>query len=70
MDPCNMYFGGPNFLIVQDELMLAGGRMVWRSPYGRFPKTILALMSMGHLEPLLILPSGGDTNVRHGLSWG
>lgn len=56
------YFGGPNFLIFPDESMIAGGRLLLKSPYGFQMKTIVAKMDLEKLTPLLVLPSGGDTS--------
>lgn len=56
------YFGGPNFLILDDESRWAGGRMIALNPYGLFEKTVLAKMELDQLSPQLILPSGGDTS--------
>ena len=56
------YFGGPNFLVMPDQTMIASGRLLLKSPYGIQEKTILAEMTLGKLKPILILPSGGDTS--------
>lgn len=56
------YFGGPNFLILENGLFLAGGRVIALNPYGLFEKTALAEMDLQNLKPILILPSGGDTS--------
>lgn len=58
----NLYFGGPNFLIFPDGSMLAGGRLLLKTPYGLQIKTILAEMNLEKLSPCLVLPSGGDTS--------
>jgi hypothetical protein len=68
------HFGGPNFLILPDNSMWAGGRIVLNSPYGFFEKTVLAKLELFQIEPILILPSGGDSSypgmVYHdGLLW-
>jgi hypothetical protein len=62
--------GGPNFLVLPGGSLLAGGRA--HTPDG--PTTVLARMTTTSYEPLLTLPSGGDTSypglVFHaGLLW-
>lgn len=57
-----LYFGGPNFLVLPDQTMIAGGRLLLKSPYGLQIKTILADMNLKKLTPTLVLPSGGDTS--------
>lgn len=54
------FFGGPNFLILEDGSMWASGRVVYKTPYGEFPKTVVASMTLSNLFPVIILPSGGD----------
>lgn len=54
------YFGGPNFLILPDDRMLAGGRLIYHDSHKVLEKTVLASMDFNDLKPLLILPSGGD----------
>jgi hypothetical protein len=56
------YFGGPNFLILPDNSMIASGRLLLKNPYGIQEKTIVAKMTLDILEPFLVLPSGGDTS--------
>lgn len=56
------YFGGPNFLILPDQSMVACGRILLKSPYGFHAKTVIAKMTLNELKPILILPSGGDTS--------
>lgn len=60
--PTSHYFGGPNFLVLNDQTMWAAGRLCLTNPYGLFEKTVVASMSLEELNPLLILPSGGDTS--------
>jgi len=55
--------GGPNFLRLPDGSLWAAG---WSYPRGA--KTILARMSRASYEPVLTLPSGGDTSYP-GLVW-
>lgn len=56
------YFGGPNFVINEDGTMWASGRMVYKTAYGTFERSVLAVMTLKDLFPVLILPSGGDTS--------
>jgi hypothetical protein len=60
--PTSFYFGGPNFLALDNGEMWAAGRLMYATPYGMMEKTALATMSLKGLEPALILPSGGDTS--------
>lgn len=60
--PSAHYFGGPNFLILNENEMWAAGRLISDTPYGQMEKTALAKMSPSALTPSLILPSGGDTS--------
>ncbi len=57
--------GGPNFLRLPDGSLWAAGRA---SSPGEGPKTIVARMSRDDYEPVLTLPSGGDTSYP-GLVW-
>lgn len=54
------HFGGPNFLILPDQSKWAGGRVHFINPYGFFEKTVLASMTDKSIDPLIVLPSGGD----------
>ncbi len=61
--------GGPNFIILPGGSMWAGGRF---HPGG--PKTVLARFGPQTYEPVLTLPSGGDTSYpgfvwHEGLLW-
>lgn len=57
------YFGGPNFVILPNGEMWAGGRLVEVNPYGFYAQTALARMTTTNLHPELVLPSGGiDTS--------
>ncbi|HZT83657.1 MAG TPA: hypothetical protein VFA26_25735 [Gemmataceae bacterium] len=60
------YFGGPNFLRQPDGSWWAAGRRI----EGGKPKTVLCRLDVknGKLEPVLTLPSGGDTSYP-GLAW-
>jgi len=49
--------GGPNFIVLPDGAMWAGGRH-----YPGGAKTVLARMTLDSYEPVLTLPSGGDTS--------
>ena len=61
--------GGPNFIILPDGSMWAGGRR-----YGKEARTMLARMTLDSLSPVLELPSGGDNSYpgfvfHEGLLW-
>lgn len=56
------HLGGPNFLNLNDTIFVAGGRICLINPYGLFEKTAVSLMDSAGLNPVLMLPSGGDTS--------
>lgn len=58
----NTYFGGPNFLILPDQSQWAAGRVLYVNPYGMFAKTVLAEMNLKKLNPVIYLPSSGDSS--------
>lgn len=58
--PSSHYFGGPNFIILQDQSVWGGGRILFLNPYGLFEKTVLAKIDPPHISPYLFLPSNGD----------
>jgi len=64
-----VYFGGPNFIQIPSGQWIACGRM---NDVGgkKGPRTVVCELDLdaGHLEPLLILPSGGD-NSYPGMIW-
>jgi hypothetical protein len=56
--------GGPNFIRLPDGALWAAGRDSTGSP-----KTVIARMTLdGSYQPVLTLPSGGDTSYA-GLVW-
>ena len=55
--------GGPDFVRLPDGALWAGGRR-----YGDEPRTVLARMTRHSYEPVLTLPSGGDTSYP-GMVW-
>lgn len=57
--------GGPNFLQLPDGSLWAASR---DHPPGGGTKTVIARMDLDHYQPLLTLPSGGDTSYP-GLVW-
>jgi hypothetical protein len=61
------YFGGPNLLRTPSGHWIAAGRIFAE---GDEPKTVVAALDVdgGSLEPILTLPSGGDTSYP-GLVW-
>lgn len=60
---CGHQVGGPNFIILPDGRMWASGRA-----YGEETKTVLARFNRSSYEPVITLPSGGDTSYP-GLVW-
>jgi hypothetical protein len=59
----NYRLGGPNFLALPDGSLWATSRL-----YPRGPKTVLARLGRDTFEPVLTLPSGGDTSYA-GMVW-
>lgn len=55
------HVGGPNFIVLPNDQMWAAGRILNLTPYGVLGKMALMRFNFDVLEPLLILPSGGDT---------
>lgn len=55
--PTTHRFGGPNFIVLEGDRMIAGGRS-----YPGGAKTVLAHLTPKSYEPFLTLPSGGDTS--------
>jgi len=55
--------GGPNFVIIPGGKMWASGRA-----YGEETRTVLAGFTRDSYEPVITLPSGGDTSYP-GLAW-
>jgi hypothetical protein len=67
-----MFIGGPNFIVLKDGSMLAGGRDLKPVPTGA--KTFIGKMDLQSVTPQLVLPSGGDCSYpgmvwRDGLLW-
>lgn len=64
--PAGLQIGGPNFIVLPDGSMIAGGRQ-----YGAKPgeaKTFIGRMDLESVTPQLVLPSGGDCSYP-GLAW-
>jgi hypothetical protein len=66
--PCPV--GGPNFIVLPDGTMWAGGRGYPpdKPPTNADAKTVLARFGPETYEPVLALPSGGDTSYP-GMVW-
>jgi hypothetical protein len=58
----NIAFGGPNFLLSPQNKWIGAGRTIHLTPYGLMLKTTLVELSQEGLDPILYLPSGGDTS--------
>lgn len=57
------HMGGPNFLILDSGAMWAAGRILRQGPDEKVMElTAVAKMTEEHVQPLLPLPSGGDTS--------
>lgn len=65
-EPAGLFIGGPNFIILPDGKMIAGGRQMKPAPDGA--KMFLGEMSLSAVTPQLILPSGGDCSYP-GMVW-
>ncbi len=61
-----MKIGGPNFLILRGDRMIASGRQYNPAPVKA--KTFVGAMSLESVTPELILPSGGDCSYP-GMVW-
>jgi len=56
----NVFVGGPDFIILEDGRIIAGGRSLYLP---KSPKTVLYLGDKeGHFEERFVLPSGGDNS--------
>lgn len=55
------FIGGPNFIVLPDDTMWAGGRY-FRDPSGKDPVTVLARLTLDSYTPVLTLPSGKDSS--------
>jgi len=71
--PSGMFIGGPNFIVLKQDRMVAGGR-VFSGGDTKKPATMLGMLTTDRFVPVLALPSGGDTSypgfVFHdGLLW-
>jgi hypothetical protein len=69
-NPCGHSVGGPNFLILSDSHMIAGGRYIRKKPKRKINeskgqskgKTAVGFMTLKKYDPELFLPSGGDNS--------
>jgi hypothetical protein len=71
--PSGVFMGGPNFVVLKEDRMVAGGRVLSGGD-AKSPKTMLGMLTPGAFAPALTLPSGGDNSypgfVFHdGLLW-
>jgi hypothetical protein len=64
--PAGMFVGGPNFVVLSDGTMLAGGRQV--TPAAQGPRMFVGPMTLQSITPRWILPSGGDCSYP-GMVW-
>jgi hypothetical protein len=55
------FIGGPNFIVLPDGTMWAGGRH-FRDPARKDPVTVLARLTLDSYQPVLTLPSGADSS--------
>jgi hypothetical protein len=64
--PAGMQIGGPNFLILDNNQMIATGRRYGAEKTNA--RTFVGRMDFGSVKPELILPSGGDCSYA-GMVW-
>jgi hypothetical protein len=65
--PAGMQVGGPNFLVLKDDSMLASGRQYATTASGG-NRTFVGRMSLHGIQSDLTLPSGGDCSYP-GMVW-
>lgn len=58
--PLNMHLGAPDFLILDDQTLLASGRLLTVCPYGFMEKTILGEIEGNRITSIQVLPSSLD----------
>jgi hypothetical protein len=56
-----VFIGGPNFIVLPDGTLWAGGRY-FRNPPNGDPATVLARLTLDAYQPVLTLPSGKDSS--------
>jgi hypothetical protein len=56
-----VFIGGPNFIVLPDDTMWAGGRY-FRNPPNGDPVTVLSRLTFDSYQPALTLPSGKDSS--------
>ena len=71
--PAGVFVGGPNFIVLPDGRMVAGGRYYVNGDHAS-AKTAVGFMQLDSYTPTLILPSGGDSSYpgffyKDGLLW-
>lgn len=67
--PSGCSVGGPNFILLDDGRILAGGRQTLTGENAKkFTKTFIGHMTLQAIQPELLLPSGGDCSYP-GLVW-
>jgi len=71
--PASVFVGGPNFIVLPDGRMVAGGRYYVNGDHAS-AKTAVGFMRLDSYTPTLILPSGGDSSYpgffyKDGLLW-
>jgi hypothetical protein len=71
--PTSLFLGGPNFIILDKQSMIAGGR-IFVNDDAKKPQTALGVLSLDNFHPSLTLPSNGDSSYpgfvfHNGLLW-
>lgn len=59
--PSGYFVGGPNFIAPPDNSWIAGGRIFANGKTDE-PRTVLGSLTLNGLQPLLTLPSNGDSS--------
>ncbi len=63
----NHFVGGPNFIVLPGDEMVAGGRLFPNGDRAK-PQTAIGPMTLNSYDPKLVLPSGGDSSYP-GFAW-
>lgn len=67
-EPTGMFIGGPDFIVLDDGSMIAGGREVHPSPEGA--STFIGKMDLNSVTPMITLPGKGNWDCSYpGMVW-
>jgi hypothetical protein len=66
--PAGMFIGGPDFIVLDDGSLIAGGREVHPSPAGT--STFIGKMDLNSVTPIITLPGNGNWDCGYpGMVW-